>query len=246
MTRDFIHNVGPPGPDFVLVDQAYLLDDLKKTKLIQLGKNVQICGDVYIIPKPPIEDEIVPVIIGDDCILQQGAILYAGVTLQDKVRVCHNSVIRENTFIGTHSIIGNLVMIEGNAVIGDHSIINSQSHVTAYTKIHPYAFLGASVTMTNDKYINWYRKGHGRGLKGPIIGKWARIGSGAGIMGGIKLGYESLIGAGAVVTKDVGPCEVWFGVPAKFIRKLDYEELIDKRQWCESCEISYNETLKTS
>ncbi len=54
----------------------------------------------------------------------------------------------------------------------------------------------------------------------PVIGNHVRICAGAIIIGGVTVGDNSIIAAGAVVTKDVPPGEIWGGVPAKFIKKV--------------------------
>jgi acetyltransferase-like isoleucine patch superfamily enzyme len=53
------------------------------------------------------------------------------------------------------------------------------------------------------------------------IKKGASIGASAVILGGISIGENSMIGAGSVVTKDIPDNELWFGNPAKFIRKIN-------------------------
>jgi acetyltransferase-like isoleucine patch superfamily enzyme len=53
------------------------------------------------------------------------------------------------------------------------------------------------------------------------IKKGASIGAGSSIIGGITIGEGAMIGTGSVVTKDVPAGELWFGNPAKFIRKID-------------------------
>lgn len=60
-------------------------------------------------------------------------------------------------------------------------------------------------------------------LKAPIhIKEGAWIGSFAIILGGVTIGKHSVIGAGAVVTKDVPDYEVWVGVPARFIKEISH------------------------
>ena len=59
------------------------------------------------------------------------------------------------------------------------------------------------------------------GDKNPIIGDNVRICAGAIIIGDVTIGNNAVIGAGAVVTKDVPEGEVWAGVPAKFIKRLN-------------------------
>lgn len=63
----------------------------------------------------------------------------------------------------------------------------------------------------------------------PVIGNHVRICSGVQIIGDVTIGDNSIIAAGAVVTKDVPPGEVWGGVPAKFIKKVKGSSFDDQR-----------------
>lgn len=205
----------------------------QENEWIKIGKGVQIWGEIMLIPVYDKDNNPLPIIIGNSNIIQHGAVLYGGVTLRDDVRVCHHAIIRENVFIGTHSVIGNLVMIENDTVIGEHVIINDQCHLTGNMKVHSYTFLGPNVTTMNDKTIKWYRKGHGEDLVGPTIHYRARVGAGACLMAEVTIGHDSVIGAGAVVTKNVPACEMWVGVPAQMIKKLDYPKLVEDSFLCE-------------
>jgi UDP-2-acetamido-3-amino-2,3-dideoxy-glucuronate N-acetyltransferase len=75
-------------------------------------------------------------------------------------------------------------------------------------------FIGPNVTFTNDMFPR-SKKYHDKFLK-TIIRKGASIGANSTIIGGITIGEYAMIGAGSVVTKDVGDQELWFGNPAKF------------------------------
>ena len=56
------------------------------------------------------------------------------------------------------------------------------------------------------------------------IKKGAWIGAGASILPGVTIGEYAIVGAGAIVTKDVGDYEVAVGVPAKVVKKLDQKK----------------------
>lgn len=52
----------------------------------------------------------------------------------------------------------------------------------------------------------------------------AFIGANCVITKPVTIGHHSVVGAGSVVTKDIPPCEIWGGVPAKFIKKIEITE----------------------
>jgi acetyltransferase-like isoleucine patch superfamily enzyme len=66
-------------------------------------------------------------------------------------------------------------------------------------------------------------------MKGPTIRRGARIGGGAILCPGIEVGEEAFVGAGAVVTKDVPPRALVVGSPARILREVPDEELLEQR-----------------
>lgn len=87
------------------------------------------------------------------------------------------------------------------------------------------AFTGHNVALLTGghDYTKFGQERKGSTVKGPIhIKEGAWIGSFAIILGGVTIGRHSVIGAGAVVTKDVPDYEVWGGVPAKKIKDIPH------------------------
>jgi acetyltransferase-like isoleucine patch superfamily enzyme len=64
-------------------------------------------------------------------------------------------------------------------------------------------------------------------MKGPTIRRGARVGGGAILCPGIEIGAEAFVGAGAVVTKDVPPRMLVVGNPARVVREVPENELLD-------------------
>lgn len=69
-------------------------------------------------------------------------------------------------------------------------------------------------TLDNRGWVNWH---HGR-IK---IEEHVFLGTNVIITKPVTIGHHSVVGAGSVVTKDIPPCEIWGGVPAKFIKKVE-------------------------
>ncbi len=87
-------------------------------------------------------------------------------------------------------------------------------------------FVAPGVTTTNDNFMG--RTEQRRALmKGPTIRRGARVGGAAVLCPGVEIGEEAFVGAGAVVTKDVAPRTVVVGNPARVIRDVPDDELID-------------------
>ncbi len=149
--------------------------------------------------------------IGDECIIRSGTVIYAGSQLGCKVHTGHNVLIREQVNVGNDSLIGTGVIIDGKSTIGEKVSIQSNVYIPWNTLIENHVFLGPNCILTNDKYVMRFPFE----LKGPIIREGVSVGAGAVIMPNIEIGAEAVIGAGAVVTKDVAPKSIVFGIPAR-------------------------------
>ena len=124
------------------------------------------------------------------------------------------------------SKVGTFVEIQKNAFIGKNCKISSHTFICEGVHIEDNVFVGHNVTFINDKHpratnvdgsmqsdADWK-------VVETFIKKGASIGSSSTIMCGVTIGENSIVGAGAVVTKDVPPNSIAAGVPAKVIRKI--------------------------
>lgn len=151
--------------------------------------------------------------IGNNCILRDYGVIYSNAVLGNNIKTGHYVIVREYTTVGDNTLIGSGTVIEDRCKIGKNVSIQSNVYIPTNTVIEDYVFLGPNATLTNDKYM-------GRGkveLVGPIIEKGARIGANSTILPGIRIGRDSLVAAGAVVTKNVAPYTIVAGIPAKKI-----------------------------
>lgn len=198
-------------------------DELIKLGFLVVGEGCMIDEDV-ILCHPTRRGERRPVVLGDHCYIRSCSVIYSGVQFGSYSQTGHHVVIRENTRIGSHSSIGTGVKCEMDTVIGNHVSIETQSHITGKMVIEDYVYIGGFVGTTNDRRMLWLREGHGEHLKGPTL-KWGcRIGSGAILLPGITVGREAMIGAGAVVTRDVPGFAVVLGVPGRVVGTIPDSE----------------------
>jgi acetyltransferase-like isoleucine patch superfamily enzyme len=123
--------------------------------------------------------------------------------------------------IGDRTRIGTFVEIQRGAAIGAACKIQSHTFICDGVTIEDEVFVGHGVTFVNDKRP---RATTGDGglqteddweMLETVVERGASIGSGATILGGVKIGSEATVGAGAVVTRDVGPAEKVAGNPAR-------------------------------
>ena len=122
-------------------------------------------------------------------------------------------------YVGTAGGEGTGSVIEDRCKVGDRTSIQTGVYIPTNTIIGSDVFIGPRACFTNDKHM-------GRGeinLIGARVGDHARIGANSTILPGVKIGRDSVIGAGAVVTKDVPDFAIVAGVPARQIGETSHE-----------------------
>ena len=125
--------------------------------------------------------------------------------------------------IGDDTRIGAFVEIQRNVRIGKRCKISTHSFICSGVNIEDEVFVGHGVVFINDRHpratnedgtpqseADWR-------LESTIIRRRASIGSGAIIMCGVEIGEEALVGAGALVTHNVPPGTVVYGIPARAV-----------------------------
>ena len=129
--------------------------------------------------------------------------------------------------IGDNTKVGTFVEIQKNAVIGKNCKISSHTFICEGVHIEDGVFVGHNVTFINDKIpratneSGALQSGEDWEVVPTYVKRGASIGSSATIMCGVTIGERAIVGAGAVVTKDVPPDTVVAGVPAKIVRKIE-------------------------
>ena len=150
--------------------------------------------------------------ISDDVELGEGVKIYGFVNLYG----CK---------IGDHSKVGTFVEIQKGATIGAHCKVSSHTFICEGVTLEDRVFIGHGVMFINDLYPRSTNAdgSHYRRKKIGIVlllhvEEGASIGSNATILCGVRIGRNAIVGAGAVVTKDVPPETIVAGNPARVIR----------------------------
>jgi len=129
--------------------------------------------------------------------------------------------------IGDRSKIGTFVEIQKGAQIGKDCKISTHTFICEGVTIEDRVFIGHNVTFINDKYPKSTNQDGSMQSDEDwvcvptLVKEGASIGSGSTILCGIKIGKDAIIGAGAVVTRDVPDNAVFVGVPAKKVRQKE-------------------------
>ena len=128
--------------------------------------------------------------------------------------------------IGDESKIGTFVEIQKGAKIGRRCKISSHTFICEGVTIEDEVFIGHGVMFTNDMFPRATNPDGSPQTAADwkclptLVKKGAAIGSNATLLCGITIGEGAVVGAGAVVTKDVPPGMVVAGNPAKVLRKV--------------------------
>jgi acetyltransferase-like isoleucine patch superfamily enzyme len=145
------------------------------------------------------------------------------VSIGDGTRIWNQAQVRENVSIGSDCIIGKDVYIDFSVQIGDRVKIQNGALVYHGTTIETGVFIGPGVIFTNDRKPRAINpdgtlKGNDDWEVGEIrVCYGASVGAGAVILPGVMIGTFSLVGAGAVVTRDVPAYGLVVGNPARHV-----------------------------
>ncbi len=150
--------------------------------------------------------------LGPGARLRSGTVLYAGSRIGSRLNTGHHVVIRENCAIGDDVSVWSNTVIDYGCRIGDGVKIHSNCYVAQYTEICDGAFLAPGVTLANDLYPG--RAESAEVMAGPVIGTGAQLGVNVTVLPYVRIGAGAMIGAGAVVTRDVPERAVVYGNPA--------------------------------
>jgi acetyltransferase-like isoleucine patch superfamily enzyme len=143
-------------------------------------------------------------------------------TIGSGVKIWHQAQIRENVSIGPNCIIGKGVYIDFGVSIGANSKLQNGVYVYHGVTIEDGVFLGPGVILTNDKTPRAINpagsiKTDADWQVSPIqVKHGASIGAGVIVLPGVTIGEFAMVGAGAVVSRDVPPHGLAYGNPARF------------------------------
>lgn len=140
-------------------------------------------------------------------------------SIGENTSIWQYSVVLKQAKIGAHCNINSHCFIENNVEIGNFTTVKCGVYLWDGIKLGNQVFIGPNVTFTNDKYPQ--SKIYPDTFQNTIIEDKVSIGAGSIILGGITIGKGSMVGAGSLVTKDIPQGELWYGSPARFIRKIE-------------------------
>jgi acetyltransferase-like isoleucine patch superfamily enzyme len=143
----------------------------------------------------------------------------ADCTVGAGTQIWQYAVIIEGAQIGNECNVCAHTLIEGDVIIGDRVTVKSGVFLWDGTRIGDDVFIGPNATFTNDPMPR--SKQYPKRFEGIIVESGASIGANATILPGIVIGQQAMVGAGAVVTRNVPANAVVAGNPAQVLRYIE-------------------------
>jgi acetyltransferase-like isoleucine patch superfamily enzyme len=200
-----------------------------------LGDGVKVLEHAVVGKQPSLSprstakrEELPPAEVGDGTIVSTGAVVFAGAKVGARVILGDQSCVRERVVVGDDVVIGRGSLVENDTTIGAMTTIQAEAYITAYSTLEEHVFVAPCVVTTNDDFMGRTER-RKELMKGPTIRRGARIGGGAILLPGVDIGEEAFVGAGAVVTKDVEPRMLVVGNPARVLRSVPEDELLENQ-----------------
>ncbi len=146
-------------------------------------------------------------------VIHATAVVESGAIIGHGVRIWHFAHVRAGAVIGSGSQLGKSVYVDAGVVIGSRCHIQNFVSLYAGVELADDVFVGPSAVFTNDRFprahnLHWE-------LTPTRVGTGASIGANATILCGTIIGPWAMVGAGAVVTRDVRPHQLVHGNPAR-------------------------------
>jgi acetyltransferase-like isoleucine patch superfamily enzyme len=211
---------------------------------VNLGKNVTLHEGVVlgdgcrifdgaVIGRPPVATATVtrkprtggPTRIGRGSIVGANAVIYSDVTVGEDVLIGDLASIREGCSIGDGAVVGRAVLLMYDVKVAARARIIDGAILTGGMVVEEDVFIGPGVTTVNDNEV--YLKRYGLepfSVEGPIVRRFAVVGTGASIAAGVEVGMGAIVAPQAMVTRDVPPWTVVAGVPARHLRDVGADD----------------------
>jgi acetyltransferase-like isoleucine patch superfamily enzyme len=170
----------------------------------------------------PLDQPPASLTLGPGTIVGANAVVYTGSRIGARVLIGDLATLREGCDLAEQVVVGRGVLVMYGTAIGARSRIIDGAILTGNMVVEPDVFIGPGVYTTNDNDV--YLKRFGLvpfAVCGPIIRRFALIGTGANLAAGVDIGMGALVAPSAMVTRDVPAWTVVAGIPARPVREID-------------------------
>lgn len=167
-----------------------------------------------------------PLVVGEGATICTQAIVFAGASVGAGAIVGDQAYVRERATIGMGSVVGRGTCVDPDVRVGTRVLLQTGVYLTAFSVVEDDVFVGPGVTTTNDQTMA--RNAGPEELAGATLRRACRIGGGAVLTPGVEVGEEAFVAAGAVVTADVPSRSMVMGVPARVVKRVPDEQLLER------------------
>ena len=217
-----IHEFVVIREDVMIGDHVVIHPHVVIERGVTIGDHVEIFPGAYIgkVPKgagaltrEPFYEE--KVVISDHSIIGTHAVIYYDVGIGHNTLIGDGASLREQVKVGDYCVIGRYVTINYNVIIGNNVKIMDHCFLAGNMVLGNDVFMSGCVGSANDKLFGkaGYHEQH---VIGPHLEDGACIGLGAHLLPNVRIGCGAIIGAGAVVTKNIPNHTLWYGNPARY------------------------------
>jgi UDP-2-acetamido-3-amino-2,3-dideoxy-glucuronate N-acetyltransferase len=166
-----------------------------------------------------------PTVIGDGCRVGSGTVVVAGARVGPGAYLSDLVLVREGASVGADAMIGRGCSVSHGVVVGDRTRIQNDTLVGPWTVIEEDVLVSPRVTFVGDPTMG--RRPADATSGGIVVRRASRIGTGAIIFPRVEIGAEAVVGAAAMVRADVAERTVVTGAPARHLRAVRDDELLD-------------------
>jgi UDP-2-acetamido-3-amino-2,3-dideoxy-glucuronate N-acetyltransferase len=192
-----------------------------------------VIGDGAVLGKSPVlgarssasREPLDALVLDDGAVVGTHAIVFAAAHIGAGAIVADQAMVRERCVVGPGTVLGRGSQLDNDVVVGARVRVQSNVYLTGYSILEDDVFVGPCVMTTNDHTMG--RHPDGVLLHGAVLRRACRVGGAAVLLPDVEIGEEAFVAAGAVVTVSVAPRKVVMGVPARVVRDVSDEDLLE-------------------
>jgi acetyltransferase-like isoleucine patch superfamily enzyme len=205
-----------PAPEHVTGTAGFPHEPLPK--YVHLGPGAKLDMGVILGYPPARTVPVLDLHIGERARIRSGTVIYAGSRIGSGLETGHNVVLREECSIGDDFRAWNGTVVDYACTIGRGVKVHSNCYVSQGTVLEDGSFLAPGVVLANDLHPGSERSK--ALMRGPVIGRGAQLGCNVTVLPYVRVGAGCVVGAGAVVVKDLPEGSVAVGNPARVIKRV--------------------------